>query len=632
MNIKRSFTSEQELKEIQDFIYRKSKEGKGFNGILEAAFNEVTITTAIHNIKSNKGANTPGIDGSRMDRYLQMDRNKLIMLIQSSVKHYNPKPVRRIYIPKANGKLRPLGIPTAIDKIIQECIRLIIEPICEARFYSHSYGFRPYRATNHAMKMATTYLSLRTEQKPIYAIEGDIEAFFDNINHKILLKKLYRIGIWDKRILCIIKQMLKSGYVYNGEEYSTQIGTIQGGVISPLLANVYLNDSDWVVGRMYLEPKSKYKLKSTAREALKRKGVKPKYLIRYCDDWIILTTMLSEAIRILKYMQKYYKHRLKLNLSKEKTIITNLTEKRAKFVGYELEAKPPRASPQNKGYKGLVGKFYPRKDKVVAKTRGICKEVMKLRNMKSTKEMAAHMEKINSMIVGTAEFYKVAICSNTYGFMDNRVKQTAYRTFRKIYGKKYKEHYVPLEKLNNRPQRHEKRIDKTFAVKHQDLWIGITKSYITHNQRDKYNFDQKMTPYTEEGRKIYVRDCSKQKKLPLNRPPIYDEIILFQCDDKEINNFEYYMNREYAYNRDKGRCKICGNNLIPYFRHCHRIKPKLLIDKINKVSNLAWLCYDCVKVVKSDVIPENVTPKMRSKFIKYQGYLKVLIEQSFVVR
>jgi retron-type reverse transcriptase len=99
----------------------------------------------------------------------------------------------------------------------------------------------------------------------VYAIEGDIEAFFDNIDHKILLKKLYKIGIYDKRILCIIKQMLKSGYVYNGEEYSTQIGTMQGGILSPLLANVYLNDSDWLVGRMYLQPKSKYKSISRAK-------------------------------------------------------------------------------------------------------------------------------------------------------------------------------------------------------------------------------------------------------------------------------------------------------------------------------------------------------------------------------
>ena len=464
MNIKHSFTSEQELKETLDFIYEKSKTGKGFNGILEAAFNEVTIVTAIHNIKSNKGANTPGIDGSRMDKYLQMDKNKLIGLIQKSIKYYKPKPVRLTYIKKANGKLRPLGIATVIDKIIQECIRIIIEPICEAKFYPQIFGFRPYRATNHAKKFAITLIGLNTPQKPTIAIEGDIEGYFDNINHRILLRKLYRIGVQDKRILEIIKKMLVAGYVYDNEKFQTDKGTVQGGCISPLLANVYLNDFDWMIGRMYHHPKSKYKNECNARTSLKRNGIIPKYLIRYCDDWLIMTTMLSEAKRILSFLQKYYKHRLKLNLSKEKTLITNLEENRVKFLGYELLAVPPRARPDNKGYKGLVGKFYPNKEKVIAKVDNICKEILKLKSMKDKKTMAAQIERINSIITGAAEYYKVAIYSSTYKFMYHRIMQTAYRTFRKIYGKKYRQHLVQLSQFNNRPHRHEKRKDKTFAV------------------------------------------------------------------------------------------------------------------------------------------------------------------------
>jgi retron-type reverse transcriptase len=216
MNIKRKFTSEAELKETLDFIYGKSKEGKSFNGILEAAFNEVTIITAIHKIKSNKGANTPGVDGKKIKMYLQMDKVELIKLIQNRINDYKPNPVRRTYIKKANGKLRPLGIPSTIDKIIQECIKIIIEPICEAKFYPQSFGFRPYRATKHAMTEAITLISRKTYTKPIIAIEGDIEGYFDNINHRILLKKLYKIGVKDKRVLCIIKKMLSAGYLDNG--------------------------------------------------------------------------------------------------------------------------------------------------------------------------------------------------------------------------------------------------------------------------------------------------------------------------------------------------------------------------------------------------------------------------------
>lgn len=145
------FSSESDLKRTLDFLYDKSKQGINFTGLLEAVTSEVTIVTAIHNIKSNSGSQTVGVDDIKMNRYLQKPKEKVIETIQRALKHYKPKPARRIYIPKHNGKTRPLGIPTVIDRIIQECIRIVIEPICEARFYPNSYGFRPYRAQKHAV-------------------------------------------------------------------------------------------------------------------------------------------------------------------------------------------------------------------------------------------------------------------------------------------------------------------------------------------------------------------------------------------------------------------------------------------------------------------------------------------------
>lgn len=171
MYISGKVESETQLKEKLDFIYSKSKEGRSFHGLWELAFNPITITTAIHNIKSNKGALTPGIDEKDINHYLQMPQEKLIELIIQTAKNYQPQPARRTYIPKGNGKLRPLGIPTILDRIIQECIRIVIEPIVEAKLFPHNYGYRPYRTTKHAIKQIVNYINSPSNELPIYVIE-----------------------------------------------------------------------------------------------------------------------------------------------------------------------------------------------------------------------------------------------------------------------------------------------------------------------------------------------------------------------------------------------------------------------------------------------------------------------------
>ena len=320
------FSTEAELKQTLDFLYVKSKEGISFTGLIEAMVNEVTIVTAIHNIKSNKGSKTAGIDQMKMDKYLQMPKEELIALIRDNFSNYRPKPAKRVYIPKKNGKKRPLGIPTVLDRIIQECVRIIIEPICEARFYPHSYGFRPYRAQKHAVRDIINVINASTYSKdqPVWAVEGDIKGCFDNIDHRILLQKIWRIGIHDKRVIKIIQQMLKAGYLESGARNDTKLGTMQGGILSPLLSNVYLNDFDWYVGRMYMEPHRKCKHKCNDTRRLKWLGVTPKYNFRFADDWVILTSTEQEAYRLKRVMTKYFRNKMKLELSQEKTFVTDL--------------------------------------------------------------------------------------------------------------------------------------------------------------------------------------------------------------------------------------------------------------------------------------------------------------------
>ena len=227
------FSNEAGLKEFQDFLYGESAKGTSFTGMLEAMANDTTIVTAVHNIKSNKGSNTAGVDKMKMDKYLQMPREEFIQLVKSNFSNYKPKPARRVYIPKSNGKQRPLGIPTVLDRIIQECVRIILEPICEARFYPHSYGFRPYRAQKHAIRDIINVINAGTRSKDqaVWAVEGDIKGCFDNIDHRTLMKKLWKIGVHDKRVLKIISQMLKAGYVESDLYYLTDKGSPQGGIL-----------------------------------------------------------------------------------------------------------------------------------------------------------------------------------------------------------------------------------------------------------------------------------------------------------------------------------------------------------------------------------------------------------------
>ena len=624
MHLNVRFSTEAEMKQTLDFLYEKSKDGISFTGLVEAMVNEITIVTAIHNIKSNKGSKTAGVDQVKMDKYLQMPRDELIALIRESFSNYRPKPARRIYIPKKNGKQRPLGIPTVLDRIVQECVRIIIEPICEAKFYPHSYGFRPYRAQKHAIRDIINVInsSARSPQQPVWAVEGDIKGCFDNINHRILLKKIWRIGIHDKRVIKMIQQMLKAGYIESGLMNDTEVGTMQGGILSPLLSNVYLNDFDWYVGRMYMEPHRQCKHKGNDTRRLKYSGVTPKYNFRYADDWVILTSTEKEAYRLKRVLTKYFKNRLKLELSQEKTHLTDLRTEGIHFLGFVVKAEKKRKTPDPKTWtENLVGKPLPDMERLKEKIQKITDEVRVIGKITERSVQAAQIQHINSMIVGLAQYLQPSICSHAFHVIDRRINNTALAVWKRRFPKHYNTYQIPLEKLCNLPHRHEGYKSKTFAVPIEGEWFGITMAFITHSKYESRPFDQRMTPYTEEGRLIYSHYRSKSKPLPCNRPSINTaRDIQLSVGAKTVFNFEYFMNREYAYNRDKGKCKCCKKPLfLDDRKFCYHIKGDLPLEKVNKVQNLIWLCNDCYQMVNNGVIPPDIDEKVLKKIQKYRN-------------
>lgn len=221
---------------------------------------ESTIITAIHNIKGNHGSETPGVDSKTMRKdYLQKPFPWVVADIQRAFKHFEPQQIRRVYIDKpGKSEKRPLGIPAIRDRIVQECMRIVLEPILEAQFFAHSYGFRPMRDAAMALERVDIIMH---NTGNYWIVEGDISKCFDRIDHSILIKRLYHMGIKDRRVLQIIKAMLKAGVM---EECAVnEEGTPQGGLISPLLANVYLDIMDEWVSKQWENKRTRHQYVQT---------------------------------------------------------------------------------------------------------------------------------------------------------------------------------------------------------------------------------------------------------------------------------------------------------------------------------------------------------------------------------
>jgi len=219
-----------------------SRAGKRINGLHRLMRSSHLYELAYQRVSRNRGALTPGVDGATFDG---MSLEKIARLVQRVAEgSYRPRPVRRVYIPKANGKTRPLGIPTAEDRLVQEVVRIILQAIYEPVFLDESHGFRPGRSCHTALETIQ-----RTWTGTKWLIEVDVRGFFDNIDHAILLGLLER-RIDDKRFVGLIRAMLEAGYMEKWTVERTYSGTPQGGVVSPLLANIYLHELDLFMAEM----------------------------------------------------------------------------------------------------------------------------------------------------------------------------------------------------------------------------------------------------------------------------------------------------------------------------------------------------------------------------------------------
>ena len=598
--------TETELNRLLDSFYAKAKKqyesGKTikFKGLLEIISCEVNIITAIHTIKSNGGAKTGGSDGIIINDILYKNYDEIIDGVKENFKNYRPLPVRRVWIDK-EGKTekRPLGIPTIIDRITQECVRKVLEPILEAQFFRHSYGFRTMRDAHMAVKRITTVIH-RTGQQ--WVVEGDISKFFDNVNHRIMIKKLYNMGIKDRRVLMLIQAMLKAGIM--DEKAVNDIGTPQGGIISPLLANVYLDSLDKWIAREWEEKvtKTNYADHKGKLKALHKTNLKPTYFVRYADDWVLITDSKKNAEKWKFKISKYLESNLKLKLSEEKTLITDCSKKAIKFLGFEIKAnivfKAPRGMKKIKNIpksrKVYLTQVSPDGEKFSKKVTQIRKEIKKLKHIPDRDKMIHQVNIINSMIRGVVNYFTIAT--------DIGVTTKKYSSSLQIYSyiclKRHGVELVETSKLSNLLEVHKDYNQTVPAINvgegNQKVYVGLTNLSFT-KWKEPQSKNQEETPFTPEGRELYNKRMKKKSKLA--RADEYFNLdvsyIIAEGLKGKKYNFEYYMNRGYVINRDKFKCRVCKGNLEMGNTHIHHTKPYLDINKINKVSHLASVCSLC---------------------------------------
>ena len=353
----------QNAETLLSILKQKSKQDESYvyDRIYRNFFNEDFFMRAYQKIHAKQGNMTPGTDGKTIDGFNRKQVTDLIELLKWE--RYQPSPVRRTYIPKKNGKLRPLGIPTFADKLVQEVTRQMLEAIYEPVFSDNSHGFRPNKSCHTALHQIKS-----TCRGTNWIIEGDITACFDNIDHEILLKILSK-KIRDGRFLELNRRFLKAGYLEFRQKHNSLSGTPQGGIISPILANIYLHEFDKFMEGITAEyskgkvrrPFHEYHVLSTRRTRALNRGqqdIADEYLrqmqaipaldpmdenylrvkyVRYADDFIVCvigSKVTAEEIK--EKIAHFMSAELHLELNQEKSKITNLSDRNVPFLGYEI--------------------------------------------------------------------------------------------------------------------------------------------------------------------------------------------------------------------------------------------------------------------------------------------------------
>lgn len=526
-----------------DELYAKSKKGEVFDDLMDIILSRENILLAYRNIKGNKGSPTPGTDKLTIEDIGSRSADEVVekvrFIVTGSKWGYRPRPVRRHMIPKENGAERPLGIPCIWDRLIQQCILQVMEPICEAKFSDNSYGFRPGRSVENAI--ARTYQLLQKSHLH-YCVEFDIKGFFDNVDWSKLMKQIWAMGIHDTRLIWVLKSILKAPIrMPDGTmQYPTK-GTPQGGIISPLLANIVLNELDhWVESQWQENPvaekystsvnKQGVEIKSTGYRAMRTTALKEIYIVRYADDFRILCRTKDQANRTLIAVTQWLNDRLRLEVSPEKTRVVNVKRKYTEFLGLKIKLR-------QKSGKDVVQSHIS--DKKLRKTK---KElVQQVKYIAKPRPGRAEVDEIhlyNQKVMGKQGFYHIATdISIDFGGIQRAVMTTLTN---RLHGSRLS------RKGRNLTPTEEKMYGKSTMLRYvagsdEPIYpIGYVKT------RKPMQNKRSVCQYTPKGR-VEIHDNLRVNTgllLELMRQPMYNRSAEFM--DNRISLFSAQWGKDYV--------------------------------------------------------------------------------------
>ena len=397
--------SKEKVRQLQNKLYLTAKKcsSRRFHALYDKVYRDDVLYEAWKRVKANKGSN--GVDGITIEDIEKKGINRCLTEIQSELKSgiYKPLPVRRVMIPKPDGSQRPLGIPCVKDCIVQMATKIAIEPVFEADFKECSYGFRPKRSAKQALEVVRKACN----NKGYYVVDADIEKFFDNVNQDKLMT-LMEQRISDRRILKLIRQWIKSGVLYGNVLEISKLGTSQGSVISPLLANIYLNTLD----RLW----EKY-------------GFTHGILVRYADDTVIICKNKKSANHALSLLQ-YIMGKLDLKLHPVKTKIVRMWDGEEGFDFLGMHHR--RMTTETKQGKSFQETYQYPSQKAMKKIKAAIKSNVNSRNLLIAQEEDL-IKNLNPKITGWKNYYT----TKTSGKWMMALDQYIICTFTRWYNKKH---------------------------------------------------------------------------------------------------------------------------------------------------------------------------------------------------